>query len=74
MQPKSVEQLTQMMARLEANYRALLLATSAAGVVQLERVRELSDLILNSPKRGDYLSALLGVDRNPMPKRTACFE
>lgn len=74
MQPKSVEELTRMMARLEANYRALLLATSAAGVVHVERVQELSDLILNSPQHADYLSAPLDVKRNPMRKRTPCFE
>jgi hypothetical protein len=74
MQPKSVEELTQIMARLEANCRALLLATSGAGVVQVERVQELSDLILNSPQHADLLSAPLGVNRNPMRKRTPCFE
>jgi hypothetical protein len=74
MQPKSVEELTQVMVRLEANYRALLLATSAAGVVQVERVQEISDLILNSPQHADYPSAPLDVNRNPMRKRTPCFE
>jgi len=73
MQPKSVEELTQMMARLEASYGALLLATSAAGVVQIERILELADLILNSPANGDYLSAPL-MHRSTLPKRTACFE
>ncbi len=48
MPPKSVEELTQMMARLEADYRALLLVTSA-----------LSDLILNSPRHADSLPAPL---------------
>jgi hypothetical protein len=76
MQPKSDHGLTQRMAKLEADYRTLLLvlAASAAKVAQLERVRELSDVILNSPGQLDYPSAPLAASQNPMPKRTPCFE
>ncbi|MFZ0477945.1 MAG: hypothetical protein WAL71_02260 [Terriglobales bacterium] len=40
---EAVKELAQMVARLEADYHALLLAISASGVVYLERVPGLSD-------------------------------